>query len=385
MKVYHQAGHNSKWNIDSFEIDHTGDGVIFSPVHFPKDRFEGIKEETKKVSLFDPQFYIPDSQKAKLHSYDFFPEKLTNGFSTSDFEAVAHQAAEMCLTFQIEHEFESILVPARYYSELVTDYVARQKAFSVEPFLAEIEKRKVDKKIFLSLPMTIAMIQDSNYCTEVLNWITSYPEIHGVYLLTEMAESSKQIKTFEKLQAQIQFIKNLQGANLKVIVGYCNTEATILSALNPYALTIGAYENTRNFSIDKFLEDESEVRGPAARIYFPNLLNWMRYDTAIEIREDHPTLWKKIYSSTDYCERIFRDGRPHFTKPELYKHHFSLMSGDLKALSKKSTVDRIAELKARIKTALQFYREINDARIALFDQNCSGEHLPIWNRVLNKL
>ena len=33
VKIYHQVGHFSNWNIDSFHEDHCGDGMILSPVH----------------------------------------------------------------------------------------------------------------------------------------------------------------------------------------------------------------------------------------------------------------------------------------------------------------------------------------------------------------
>ena len=96
MKILHQAGHNTVWNLESFQNDSCGDGIIFSPVHFNRDRILKVSGDVKAISLFDPQFYIPDSQKEKLHSYEFFPEKITNGFATKDFESFAHQSAAMC-------------------------------------------------------------------------------------------------------------------------------------------------------------------------------------------------------------------------------------------------------------------------------------------------
>ncbi len=387
MKIYHQAGHNTVWSVTSHQEERCGDGIIFSPVHIRKEKLEEQPEELKTVSLFDPQFYIPDSQKSKLNSYDFFPEKITNGFSTVDFEAVAHQSASLCLDFQLENKFESIVVPARYFPEMVSDYIEKQKAFSVEPFLSEIEKRKPNKKIFLSLPVTTAMTRDKGYRQQLLNWITSYPEIDGVYLLNELAETTKQINDYEKLLAHIDFIKDLQGANLKVIVGYCNTESILLTLLSPYAVTVGAYENTRGFSIDKFLEEESDRRGPAPRLYFPKLLNWLRYATADEIRQDYPELWNKIYSPTEYSEALFSGaaGTAHFTKSELYKHHYLLICEQLKALAAMNFPGRVTAVKEILSTAKALHDEIENSGIMYFDRNCSGDHLPLWNRIVNKI
>lgn len=385
MKIYHQAGHNTNWNIDSYSEEKTGDGIIFSPVHYPKNKIEEANDAIKKVSIFDPQYYIPDSQKKKLHSYEFFPEKITDGFSTTDFEAVAQQSAQQCLNFQVENKFESIIIPARYFSDLVTDYIEKQKAFSVEPFMSEIDNLEEVKDVFITLPTTVQMIQDKGYRTELLNWITSYPKVSGVYFLNQIGEATKQITQFENLDAHVSFIQDIQECDLKVIVGYCNTESILLSILDLYALTIGAYENTRNFSVDKFLEDDSDKRGPAPRIYLPKLLNWVRYDTVVEIKDDFPDLWKEVYTSTDHMNQVFsRSERPHFTKPELYKHHFQLIARQLKELNELTVSDRVSKVESMVREAKELYSEIIAAGVIFFDDNCKGDHLPGWNRILRK-
>lgn len=386
MKIFQQAGHNTNWNIDSINDDVAGSGIIFSPVHFARDRIESLNGELKEVSLFDPQFYVPDSQKIKLHSYDFFPERLLGGFSTDSFEAKAFQAAENCVSFQIENKFNSLIIPARYHDELISDYIKKQKVFSVEPFLEAIKLQGTKHPVFLTLPLTAAMLQDQHFRINILNWVTEYPRIDGVYLLVNFETTSKQIQDFDKLYAYSTFVRELGEAGLKVICGYLNTEGIVISTLAPYAVTIGAYENTRNFSIDKFLESDRDVRGPAPRIYFPNLLNWIRYATAKEIREDHPGLWDKVYTPTKYSEKVFSTPKdPHFSQPDLYKHHFNLVHDQYREIEQRSRSDRVSSVIEIIKAAHALYKEIEDEGILFFDSNCSGEHLAVWNRVLKKL
>jgi len=389
MKIFHQAGHQTIWNLESFREDNTGGGLIFSPVHFASERLERkriVEQEIKEVSLFDPQFYVPDSQKSKLHSYDFFPEKIMNGFSTNDYEAVAYEAAELCLDFQVRNDFESIMIPARYFPELISDYVTQQKKHFVDPFLAAVERENIDKKVFLTLPMTAMMLMDEEFKTNLLNWVTAYPEIDGVYLLVNFNEPTKQLQNFAKFKSYLEFVQDLMEAELSVICGYCNTEGIIVAALDVYAITFGAYENTRGFSIDKFLENDQERRGPAPRIYLPKLLNWIRWDTAEEIREDIPALWKKIYTPTEYSKEVIASGqRPHFSQPSLYKHHFKLLANQYSEIRKLSVADRITLLQEKIIEANRLYEEIEDNGVIFFDSNCKGEHLPIWNRILRHL
>ena len=109
MKIYHQCGHNTNWNIDSFQKDKVGNGLILSPVHSSAEQVAKIPQDLKKTSLFDPQFYVPDSQKNKLNSYDFFPERVMEGFSTRDYEAFSAKVAGMCVDYQVENNFEAMI------------------------------------------------------------------------------------------------------------------------------------------------------------------------------------------------------------------------------------------------------------------------------------
>lgn len=386
MLIYQQAGHNTTWNIDSFVKDAACDGIIFSPVHLAMHNLNKLSPGIKKRCLYDPQFYVPDSQKSKLQSYDFFPEKMMSGFNTKDFNVIAHESARQCLEFQLNNEFESLIVPSRYYSDMISDYIGKQKAFTVEPFLSEASKYKSHKHIYLTLPLTISMLQDEQFRTDILNWITSYPEISGIYLLVNFNEQSKQLKDYDKLSTYMGFITELKEAGLKVICGYCNTEGVVLTSLNVEAITVGAFENTRGFSIDKFLDDDQIKRGPAPRIYFPKLLNWMRYNTAIEIKEDSPDLWKLIYTENAYTEKLFHVKQiPHFSSPNLYKAHFALKASQYKEILGFEGNERVKHLMALIKQAGELYLEMEKNKVMFFDSNCKGEHLPIWNRVLKKM
>jgi hypothetical protein len=385
MKIYHQAGHNTKWNVDSLN-DGMADGIIFSPVHYTSTNLVSVDQGIKNSSLFDPQFYVPDSQKNKINTYSFFPETMMSGFSTVDYHSIAHETAEACLDFQEQNNFEALVIPSRYFPDLLTDFIDRQKAFTVEPFLSAISNRGTDKPIFLTLPLTSPMVLDVGFREELLNWITSYPEIDGVYLLVNFDEQTKQIQSFDKLNSYISFANELKEADLKVICGYLNTEGILLAAADVHAVTIGAYENTRGFSIDKFLDNDQVKRGPAPRIFLPKLLNWIRYDTAIEIREDFPALWEDIYTATEESEGVFDSGRrPHFTQPALYKAHFSLMSELYASINTRVPSDRIEFVRNLVLEAHQRYERITSEGIIFFDSNCKGDHLPVWNRILRQL
>lgn len=385
MKVFHQAGHNTVWNIESLKDD-VGDGIIFSPVHYNSTQMSKLDASIKDVSLFDPQYYMPGSQKTKLHSYEFFPDKIMNGFETIDFCNVAHDSARLCLEYQHSNNFLAFIIPCRFFQEMVTDFVSQQTSFTVDAFLQELPSFKGTKQAFLSVPLSIAMVQDKKYRTGILNWITSYPEIDGIYLQVYFEERTKQVQDYKKLSEYLGFVRELVEADLDVICGYSNLDGLLASIFSVSGVTIGAYENTRVFSVDKFIDDDKIQMGPAPRIYLPGLLNWVRYDTAKEIMEDCPDLWDRVYTATPEAGSVLSSLKtPHFTQPNLYKHYFRLAYDEYQGMVGLTSEQKRSALRDRVESALHLYKEIQDRDIQFFDANCSGEHLVSWRRILKNL
>ena len=69
LGLLHQVGHNSNWNVESFENDSCGDGLILSPLHQAMTTVERLSAGTRAASIFDPQFYLPNSRKPGLDPF----------------------------------------------------------------------------------------------------------------------------------------------------------------------------------------------------------------------------------------------------------------------------------------------------------------------------
>jgi hypothetical protein len=51
LQLLHQVGHNSNWNVDSFERDKCGDGLILSPLHQNLPTVERLSPSTRAASI----------------------------------------------------------------------------------------------------------------------------------------------------------------------------------------------------------------------------------------------------------------------------------------------------------------------------------------------
>lgn len=383
MKLFHQVGHNANWNIESLGADKCGDGLILSPVHQNIDSIRKLPLGIRNCSLFDPQYYLPNSQKIKLNSYDFFPETLSRGFSTATFGAIARESAKRCVAFQAEQEFSGIVIPARHFTEMNPDYTSDQESYTVEPFLKEISGVGSDVPIWLTLPLTSAMIKHVGYRTSILNWVTSYPQISGVYVIVEDSRETKQVQSQDFLTNYLDFLFELRQADLEVISGHCNTEALLCSLVDGCGITFGSFENTRMFSIDKFVSSLEERRGPRARIYLSGLLNWVQFAQAKTIYQDASDIWKQVYVANQYGEdALASPTEPFFNQPVLYKHHFLCFEAQVRALASLTAIKRYELLRDWIKRAIELDEELKRKHFDL-ERHGRGDHLQPWLDVIN--
>lgn len=381
IRILHQCGHNPNWNLESFTNDSCGDGLILSPVHQTISKIELLDSELKIKSIFDPQYYLPNSQKTKLKTFPFFPDTISKGFSTKDFTTMALESARQCVRFQIDQDFAKIIIPTRFLDQMDPDFTSKQETFTVRPFLEILSDIGIDKPVYLTLPITSHMIENKTFRTMLLNWVTSFPEINGIYVIAAYERDSKQIQSDVFLKGYLDFLTDLKNADLGLIIGYTNTESLIYTLLADCTITVGSFENTRIFSIDKFIVRDEERRGPKARIYLPGLLNWIDFSQAKEIRKRTPKLWSKIYRSTDYGESALAASvEPTFNQPALYKHHFICFFEQVEELRSLKIIERYKTLSDWIENAKLIYRKIG--QILNLEKYSNGDHLQAWSNSL---
>lgn len=386
MKVYHQLGFRENWNFDVFDKYSVGDGFIFSPVNLAQIKLEKLDEKYKKIGFLDPQCYYPNSKpKGKLLTYDYFPQNIVSSeICTTKFfleNDNSNKVAEECLKIQLKNDFEYLVIPFnRVMSSTMFEVIDKNKQKYLNPFLNELSKLETKKELLLTLVVSEDQIRHEESRNEILNWVTGIRKISGIYLIFQSERKSKQIKIGDILLSELLFIEKLVANDLKVIIGYTNTEALLYSIAMPTAITIGSYENLRKFNEDRFIENEKNVRSPVARLYSSYLLNWIPSGTINSIREASLKEFDKLFDKNE--ERPYNLSNEfnwHFTKPELYKHYFISFYNQVKKMPP-TRIERIKYLKELINNALDYYQNANIP----FDSDSDGEHLLVWKKVIEK-
>ncbi len=383
-QVLHQLGYRYQWNLESITGDGTGDGVICGPRYMTRARVEGLPLGIRENSLFDPQFFLPHSSRGALSTYPFFPQVVAGGFSTTDWtDAMASQCAMDCLRFQNDCGFRALVIPTRFYDGMPASFVDDQDRQFVIPFLEASSRLRIERPLYLQVILTDFMLRDQSYSARLLNWITSYSELSGVYLIYHVQNRRKQLQDTEFLLNLFAFLQSLKRADLAVVVGYANTEGVLLLCTGADAITMGSYENLRMFSVDAFDEPRDGPRyGPNVRLYVPRLLQWVEQAYMGAIRRAVGDLGEYL-EDNQYRVRMFEpEYNWHFTKPEPYKHFFVTYSTQLRRLSVGSPEQRYPAVLAECESALVEHQRLQAAGMVM-DPESSGQHLNSWISVLN--
>lgn len=387
MKLYHQVGYRDKWNIESYENDSVGDGLILAPRYMKRQKIDSLTISVKHNSFFDPQWFLPDTPRGKLEEYPFFPAVCCDGFDTMNYVGTdANQCATACLAYQISNGFGGIIIPTRHYSGMPTDFMNMQTQQFINPFIRAIQSKKetgqqVQDKVLLQLILNEGMVQDSSYCDDLLDWITGLEEITGVYLIIEHTANSKQIKDIDLLYYYLKFIDLLVENEVDVVLGYVNTESIILSLSHPTGITMGAYENMRRFGLRPFRDATAIQMSPNPRLYCSNLLQWvdsgylgaLKRQGFLNILDDNKYLQKMLSSGYNW----------HSNKPEIYKHYFLVFSNQISSITGVEGSNRYHYIDSLIEQAVDNYESIRNSGIVL-DSDSDGSHLPVWRTAANE-
>jgi hypothetical protein len=384
LEIYHQLGHNYTWNLQSLRQDQTGQGLIFAPRFMSPQDIAEIDTAIVQNSIFDPQFFLPRTALGELSKYKFFPDKVADGFITQDYSPeFAKISAHRCVKYQSENDFRYVVIPTRWMSGMPSTFVDNQQELFVTPFLEALAEQQPRTKTILQLVLNRDMIKDHAYSDYLLNWITGLDTIEGVYLIMETRPRAKQIADADFLLAYLSFIDHLVQNQLHVVLGYLNTEAFLLSVASPRIVTMGVYETTRMFDIGNFeKQDKSRGGGPRPRLYTSNLLQWIDH-SFVRVISDELGVDPSFYHDNIYRATMFEPTYQwHFTKPELYKHAFVVMSEDLEALSENEGRIRFEMVRDRIRSAMNYFLLIAERGIIL-GQDSNGDHLPAWLTAAN--
>ncbi len=379
MKITHVLGHNSAWNIQAFFEHNIGDFFLITAYnngieYYAKKTFQRIKE----LSMVDLQFYGKRMSLGKFSEYPFHPANCRSKDATNIY---FENCVKQSILFQKDKGFRNIIIPHFYENEEVEDIVVTIK--TLNKYISST--RSGNEKYFMTLPFANHIIINKDKVEEILFECTNMNiEFDGYFIVCEnKPEIRKKITTDIKILKNLsKVLKTLKQQEFETVYAYANWDAIILLAQTDIDyLTIGTYENLRNFDIKRFTEAESG--GGSKGYYFSEkLLNMVKADYVTLIRD---TVNINIIRNEKniFSDIILREGYPwNIHKPDVNKNYLLSISRLLHQISCISSISKRKEFViSLINNAISNYHTLETNGVYL-DYESSNYHLNIWKTFL---
>ncbi len=388
MKLLHQLGHNYIWALDSYFKNNIGDGFIIGAYSIEKDKIGGElsgykSEEYLPISFIDLQFYgSKASNGRKLKTYDFHP---INHPKSSATEISTVDAVLAGIKFQEKLGLTNIIIPNLY---IHTDK-EEQNTKLLRTINAKVKSHKKQKKeeasYFLTVPISGSLIREDEEVEKLLQELTDMEiEFDGYYIACESnLEARKKISVDFKYYSNLnKVISTLKKQGFKIILGFANVDALVFAALeNIDYVSIGTYENLRNFNIKRFTLENTGGKSDGW-YYSEKIMNFISANrleifykrNAIEIIRNEDNIFSDVILRQGYSWNTHR--------PDVHKNYLLAISRQLKKIGEgKTRQERITILERMIKDARKNHKEIEKKGIIVDDES-SNYHLPLWLTIL---
>jgi len=381
MKITHVLGHNSNWNIDSYLGQNIGDFFLITAfTHGINFDSKPLLKKVLDVSMIDLQFYgkNTDIQTGKLTEFSFHTSNISNKENTNVyFENCAKQAIE----FQIKKNFKNIIIPLFYENDEVNDIIYAIK--TLNKYVSKLENK--NHKYFMTLPLANHIIIDKDKIEEILFACTDMDICFDGYFIAceNKPETRKKLTTDIKIFKNLtRVFKTLKQQNFETVYAYANWDAIIyLAQTDIDYITIGTYENLRNFDIKRFTED---ISGGGSKGYYfsEKLLNMVRADD-VTMLNDTGNINIIKNEKNIFSDIILKEGYPwNIHKPDVNKNYLLSISAMLHKISTISDLElRKIYVMDLIENAINNYNYLEGNRIFLNNES-SNYHLNIWKTYL---
>lgn len=274
MPAYHQMGHDSEnllWSQDLAQYR----GAILSPVNYDQDKvtaqIEWAREQDGFETVFDPQLYVPNSERGCLREWPYFPSDVDTADLASDawWTSVLDALVGVCTAISPTAVCSPAVLPSTYTDDYFADMVGVGNQLCSR--LADSGLRTVQTAVVgmpdlatAGRPMAIASI-------------LSRSRTDHVYLvLVSQTEPRREFSEVEGIKGAMRLIAAMQAAGIQVTVGYSSSDVLLWKAAGASHCATGKFFNLRRFTKTRFEEPGGQGGGQLPYWFEESLMAFLR-------------------------------------------------------------------------------------------------------------
>ena len=274
MSAYHQMGHDSENLLWTEELAQFR-GAILSPVNYDQAKVTGqiewARDRTNFETLFDPQLYVPNSERGCLREWPYFPTDVDTADLASDawWNRILDALVGVCTEIRPTAVCSPVVLPGTYPD----DYFARMVNIGDQlcARLAGTDLRPVQSAVVglpdlatSGRPMAIASI-------------LSRSRTNHIYLvLVSLTEPRREIAEVEEIKGAMRLIAALRAAGVEVTVGFSSSDVVLWKAAGATNCATGKFFNLRRFTRTRFEEPRGQGGGQLPYWFEESMIAFLR-------------------------------------------------------------------------------------------------------------
>jgi len=375
MTVYHQVGHQSDNLLDNENLNQYH-GAILSPVNYDQlaviAQIFSARARNDFVTIFDPQLYVPNSERGCLRKWPYFPSDVDTADLASDswwqnlVATIVDNIAPMkptaiCSPAVIPKGFSD-----EYYSRLVLVGRELSRALAgnnVWPFQTAI----VGLADLATPNRALAVASILSRTDSERLYILLYGDVHP---RIEFSET-------EELKGAMCLISSLEEAGLRVTIGYCSSDLLLWKAVGASCCATGKFFNLRRFTKARF-EEPPQGGGQLPYWFEESLVAFLRESDLIRVRDEG--MLSESSLNNPFGKEILDQIQNEPEKPWLALgwRQFMWWFADVEARICKGDVD----VDDVLRRAEQNWLELDKRRVLMEEPRNDGGWLRTWRRAL---
>ena len=377
MPAFHQMGHDSE-NLLSEEDLAQYRGAILSPVNYDREKMvaqiEWARKQANFETLFDPQLYVPNSERGYLRKWSYFPDDVDTADFTSDawwngvLDALVTVCADVRPTALCSPVVLAGAYPDDYFVRMVTvgDQLCARVAGSA---LRPVQSAVVGMPELATPGRAMAIAS-----------ILSRSKADHIYLVfVGLTEPRREIAEVEEIKGAMRLIAALRTAGLEITVGFSSSDIVLWKAAGATHCATGKFFNLRRFTRARF-EEPLGGGGQLPYWFEESLLAFLRQS---DVQRVLPMNLPRLGTTVNpFAERI---GEQFVTEPErawlaLAWRQFMFWFADVESRLDSGAVTCTALLR----NADSNWRMLDDADVLMEERRNDGGWIRPWRRALNE-
>ena len=375
MAVYHQMGYQSE---NLLREEHLGAyrGAILSPVNDDEARMarqiEEFGERQGFEIIFDPQLYFPNTQRACLTSWSYFPRDVDTADIASDnwWAELIESLGEATERLRPTAVCSPAIVPRAYTNDYFAKLVQVQGALRQRLGGTNIDTLQ-------SAVVSLAELSTPRRAIEI-GTILSRTAGERVYLiLIGRTDPRREHTDTEELKGAMKLISVLEAAELQVLLGFCSSDIVLWKAAGASDCATGKFFNLRRFTPSRF-EEPSEGGGVVPYWLEEALVGFLR-DSDL-VRVEPRGILSPASLANPYGQQIMaqREAEPGRAWVGLGWRQFMYWFADIDQRIEAGAVD-VGDL---LRDAERRWLDLADADVLMEEPRNDGLWIRSWRRAL---